>query len=114
MDLSAAIGLLANCVSAGAGVAQALAALRSRSVPVDVADRVRALPAHAGVDAVVSAVLPSVGGNVSVLGGTGPVYLENPYVTGGHGQNRGGDTLVQAGPGGLTIVGGVIKGGDAG
>jgi hypothetical protein len=114
MDLPTAIALLSGVVSAGAGVAQALAVLRSPDVPPDVVSRVRALPPSASAHAIVAAVLESRGGNTSVLGGTGPVQIEGAYISGGHGLNRGGDTVVQAGPGGMTIVGGVIKGGDAG
>ena len=84
------------------------------------------LPPSANQNEIVNAIYPifiAKGGNVKVTGGDnggGDINLSKPFIEGGAGHGGGGDVVIKGGDGGpngnggnISIVGGVIKGGDA-
>lgn len=122
---------LGSIGSIGIAASKLFAWLRGKTSKGNVDPTVQAtldkLPITASAQDVLDALLPlyrAEGGNVSISAGNdggGNIRMDNPTVMGGAGVIRGGSVSILGGDGGpngnggdITIIGGTIKGGDAG
>lgn len=123
MDWSEAIKTVGSAVTILSGAKQVFDYLRGGSASAEAGKAIAALPQGADAQAVIDAVLPSIGGNLFVAAGDnggGAARIAGVVMSAGDGRSRGGDAVFKAGdggpcgPGGDLVIGpGTYKAGDA-